>query len=476
MISAPPAPPADFRPKVTVYTPSRNYGRFLGKALSSIFAQTMPDWEVLVFLEGSEDESEQVATQYAMASPERVRIFRHEEPKGLQHCANTAIQEARGDFIVRLDADDFLDENALLVLSNYLERNPETALVYPNYFYVDEGGEIIDVDIRKKVGTEARVLDLPAHGACTMFRKRVLKTIGGYDEAINAQDGYDIWLSIVGRFPVANVSTPLFFYRQHGASLTRDESRILNAQSEIRAAHVQRGGRGDGKVRLKIAAVVGAKLDYPGMPGMALQEIGGRPLLNYTVDAAQQSGLFDEIIVTTDAEQVVDHCKATWPEIRAYVRPDGLSETSTKLEAVISEAVMRLEKSFTYFPDIVVFLNSNAPLRRGDHIRNAVNTLLLHNTDSVFSVYEDFDLHYLHGGNGLVPLSRERHMQLRIEREALYVDNRAVQAAWREVITETDFKGSRVGHFIMPMMNSFHIRSKDEFELVSRLIEHPLSS
>ena len=53
-----------------------------------------------------------------------------------------------------LDADDFLDENALLVLSHFLDHHSELGLVYPNYTYVDEHGTIIGTEYRKKIGTE----------------------------------------------------------------------------------------------------------------------------------------------------------------------------------------------------------------------------------------------------------------------------------------------------------------------------------
>lgn len=462
------------RPKVSVYIPSHNYGRFLGDAITSVFNQTMDDWEALIFIEGDQDDSEDVARHYAYLAPEKVRVFKHTPPKGLQYCANKAIQEARGDFVMRLDGDDYLDENALLVLSAYLEKHPDVALVYPNYFYVAENGDIIDVDIRKKIGEEVKVLDLPAHGACTMIRKRVLKAIGGYDENMKAQDGYDIWLSIVGRYPVANVSTPLFFYRQHSSSLSRDANLILSAQSKIRDVHASRNDNRQSPVEIKAIGLIGAKLSYPRLPGLALREIKGKPLLDYAIEAATGSGVFDRIVVSTDAPEVMDHCAQHHPDVLMLRRPEDLSDDFAKVEHIIHQAVEELEDVHDLHPDIVAFINSNAPLLTADHVKNALNTLLLHNTDSVVSVYEDMDFHYVHGALGLTPVSRDRHMQLRFERDALYADNRAIRIAWREAITKESFRGSRVGHFVMPMTHSYRIRTAEDFALVKSIIENIL--
>ena len=65
------------------------------------------------------------------------------------------------------------------------------------------------------------MLDLPAHGACTLFKIETLKKIGGYDEEFNCQDGYDVWLKIINNFKISNINKPLFYYRQHSSSLTK---------------------------------------------------------------------------------------------------------------------------------------------------------------------------------------------------------------------------------------------------------------
>ena len=57
------------------------------------------------------------------------------------------------------------------------------------------------------------------HGACTMFRTRALKNVGGYSEDANAQDGWDLWYKLAERIGAINIQTPVFYYRQHGKSM-----------------------------------------------------------------------------------------------------------------------------------------------------------------------------------------------------------------------------------------------------------------
>jgi len=98
---------------------------------------------------------------------------------GLPRVANMALKHAKGSYIIRLDADDVLDENILLVLSNYLDRYPDIAFVFPDYFLVDEQGGVIRYEGRQSVYTKNHLLDIPANGACTMIRKSVLNQLGG---------------------------------------------------------------------------------------------------------------------------------------------------------------------------------------------------------------------------------------------------------------------------------------------------------
>ena len=255
------------RPRVSVYIPCHHYGRFLDGAIRSVFDQTYRDWELIVIDDGSTDETQGVAQDWAVRHPDRVRVLRNPASRGLQACANMAIEAAIGDYVIRLDPDDFFDESALLVLATYLEEHPEVGLVYPNYTYVDEHGTYLGVEYRKKIGSEAKLLDLPSHGACTMVRKRLLKSVGGYDERYDAQDGHELWLKVLHRSQVANVSTPLFFYRQHSGSISRDEGRLLSARRQIKKGLASRQGGG---VSPRAVAIIPAKNTYRYFPNLVL--------------------------------------------------------------------------------------------------------------------------------------------------------------------------------------------------------------
>lgn len=460
------------RPGISVYIPCHRYGRYLKQAVESVLAQSRSDWELIIVDDGSEDETAAVAADYRARFPDRIRVFRNTKAQGLQVSANVAIEAARGDCILRLDADDFLDENALLVLGNYLDRHPDVALVYPNYIYVDEKGNHLGMEQRKRIGQEASLLDLPAHGAGSLIRKRVLKSLGGYDPQYKTQDGYELWLNLLHRYGVANVATPLFFYRQHPVSSSRDEGRLLDTRRRIKRDLVKRR---QGAVGLRVAAIVTAKNSYAALPNIALREVAGTPLIDYTLEAARGVKQIEGILVTTDDPRVVEHCQRI-PGIFSMLRPASLSSDRALEGEVAENAVRWLEQEQGIHPDVVVLLNIHAPLRRSEHIQEAIDTLILYNVDSVLSVYENYELQFVHGKNGLIPLNPAMHRQIRLEREALFVNNGAVRVLWRDLLRAQEVCGRKAGHMVMSREDSFQIKTPFDAWLIEQILLQRSSS
>jgi CMP-N-acetylneuraminic acid synthetase len=298
-----------------------------------------------------------------------------------------------------------------------------------------------------------------------LIRKRALKAVGGYSENRDAQDGYELWLKVLHRYPVGNVSTPLFFYRQHGNSMSTNEQHILGSRRRIKRGLVERNG---GAVKPRIVAVVPAKNTYAHLPNVVLAEFTGRPLIDYTLEAAQQSNVFETIFVSTDDPQVVEHC-ASFEGVLPFLRSPELSSPRTHLSQILYDAVHWLEEEYSIYADILVVLSLHSPLRRPEHIQQAIDTLLLYNVDNVISVYEDRDLHFTHGEYGLEPLNKGMLQRLRLEREALYVNNGAIYALWRDVVSENDLFGRKIGHVVMPLEESYQIKSSVDFQIVEQI-------
>ena len=97
-------------PLVTVYITNHNYGRYIEQAIQSVLRQTQRDFELIIIDDGSTDNSREVIERYA-EHRQVVTIF--QQNKGLNVTNNIALRAARGKYVMRLDADDYLDDHAL---------------------------------------------------------------------------------------------------------------------------------------------------------------------------------------------------------------------------------------------------------------------------------------------------------------------------------------------------------------------------
>src|SRR5262249_40570268 len=149
------------------------------------------------------------------------------------------------------------------------------------YFLVSADGEISGHVRRDKIDSDASLLDLPAHGAGTMVRRECFTEVGGYDESVDCQDGYDLWLKFFDRFKVYNVKLPLFYSRRPPVSLTTNAERILRARRTLKERAVaERYASG----LPPVLALIPVRHWSPFGEGWALRPLAGRPLLQYTFD------------------------------------------------------------------------------------------------------------------------------------------------------------------------------------------------
>ena len=294
------------KPLVTIYIPCGNYGRFLRQSVESVFTQLYTNWELIIIDEASTDDTAVISRDLCSRSPEKITFVQNKKSIGLQKIANNVLDVANGKYLVRLDADDWFDECALLLMVAKLEATPNVGLVYGNYFYTDPEGKTLGIERRWKIKNEDIGGHLPPHGACTMFRTRSLKAAGGYSEDISAQDGWELWYKLYQRVGAINLDIPLFYYRQHSSSLSRDSKRLLEARSRI-FDRISSNLEGDYKPT--VIAVIPVRESYPGFEGVPYKLHNGVSLLARAISEAATSDKISATIVSSESQEVLNYAE-----------------------------------------------------------------------------------------------------------------------------------------------------------------------
>ena len=320
---------------------------------------------------------------------------------------------ARGKYLMRLDADDYLDKNALKIMVDALEEDNQLGLVYPNYFIVDENENVLNYRVRIPT-QENNVKDNPAHGACTLIRKKFLVSIGGYDESYNCQDGYFLWINFFTKFKVKNIETPLFYYRRHNSNLTNNSERILTTRSKIISKYCDDNNINTGKI---IAIIPIRELKYE-IDDLALENINpSDTVLDYKIAEISKSKYISKIIVTTPDKSVISHLKnKNHKNVIPHFREPRLARMNSGLVETVNDVISKYGQS-SY--DAFVTFSIRFPLLKTLYIDNAVKSMYLFETDSVISVRKENNSFFRGSENGLQPII-EQDKFTKLEREDLY--------------------------------------------------------
>ena len=456
----------NFNSLVTIYIPCRNYGRFLRQSIDSVLSQLYTNWELFIVDENSEDSTIEIANEYANKYPDQIKFIKNDRPLGLQKIANKILGIAKGKYMIRLDADDWFDESALLLMVHKLEKNPKAGLVYGNYYYTDENGQLIGIENRHILVDEDSSGQLPPHGACTMFKTRSLKSSGGYSENVNAQDGWDLWFKLSKKIGAVNLNAPIFYYRQHGSSMSRDENRLLKARAKI---FDNIANKLDGSYSPKVLAVIPVKESYPNFDGVPYKKINGDSILQIAIINAMKSKSVTSVIVYSESDKVLEFSEKLEKEGRVPVHI-RLKRTKIKDASKIPIKDFMLSAANFYYnefnssPDILIFLSLHAINRRSNHIDEAINVLRISESDSVVSVQEEREPMFKHGLNGLKLINPGRFQNLTFEKERLYRFNGSLIATWFEILSNDNLFGDKISYIEMSTEDSTQVKSNSDFD------------
>lgn len=420
--------------------------------------QTYQSWELLLIDDGSTDSTAQVMNLYR--GDERVRIFRTENV-GLLRVANLALREARGEYIIRLDGDDVFDENILLVLQANLEQHPDAALAFPDYYLIDEFGEVFGHERRVKFYESNHLLDVPPHGACTLVRTAVLREIGGYDETLGAQDGFYLWRKVSEKYRAININLPLFYYRRHGKNLTRKVNKIAEARRQIK--------RDTRLVELDqcrpFTAVIPCRRNYDFHADLWRVEFDGQPLLQRALRACTSSKLFDHIVVTCDnpeAEAIAD--AAGDSRVRFSLREPKDTLRSRSIVPVLERLVREFDPEMK---GVTVLSKIQTPFISSDTLEEALFTLVTSDADCSIGVVELEVPVFRRSSFGLEAVAPRR--EITSDFDKLYAESRSVMCTRNRNFPRGSLTGPSVINFTVNPDEVFFIDTLRDYHVASAI-------
>lgn len=226
------------KPLVTVIIPTYNAGPYLRISVQSILDQTYSNLEILVYDDGSIDDS---MSSLDDIQDSRIRISRHDN-MGKSATLNRALDELTGEFYAVQDADDVSHPERIQRQLAVLQAEPDIAAVFCGHeLVIDDrcfAPRFREKD-RKACGADILSFRMPAHDPTGMFRVAMVGE-RRYETSLTVGEGLDFILRVGESYPLMVIGECLYSYRVHRNSLTKrvvpEERRRQLGQVYLRAA------------------------------------------------------------------------------------------------------------------------------------------------------------------------------------------------------------------------------------------------
>jgi glycosyltransferase involved in cell wall biosynthesis len=211
----------NLNPRVTVLIPLYNGEKYLRETLDSVVNQDYDRWELLVVNDGSTDTGPEIVKEYIAKDKKRIRMINNQGQKGIVGALNTGINEARGEFIARLDSDDICLPNRLSAQIKFMDSNQDVDVAGS---WVELFGAINGVVKKMETSYQKIRATMLFHGVIyhpsVIFRThafRIHKIF--YDYEFQFSEDYELWSRISEDIKIVNIPQVLLKYRVHNTNV-----------------------------------------------------------------------------------------------------------------------------------------------------------------------------------------------------------------------------------------------------------------
>ena len=223
-------------PLISVVVPIHNGAQWLDQTLASLFAQTYPEFEIILVDDASKDSLRHVLESF---HDSRLRVVHLPQNLGVSAARNRGIELARGDFIAFCDADDLCQPQRLERQLAFLQQHPDIGLCGSAFtcFDTQERETVVnpasDEEIRKTLMLRS------CFGLSTIMARAEIFKSTRFDESLAVAEDYDLWTRLAtSGVRLANLPQSLLRYRWHSQQASRHKSAPLDqATRKIRGRY-----------------------------------------------------------------------------------------------------------------------------------------------------------------------------------------------------------------------------------------------
>jgi glycosyltransferase involved in cell wall biosynthesis len=213
----------------SVIVPAFNSELFIGRCLRSLLNQSVNNdtYEIIIIDDGSTDRTSYAITQFCDPYESLIKVLTNEKNIGLPASLNKGILSAKGEYIVRVDSDDYVSSHFIEFLTYYLDSNLNADAVACDYVTMDDNENIIS---RFDSST------MPV-GCGIMFHKHQLIDCGLYDPEFLCHEEREFRFRFEKKYNIEHLRLPLYRYREHENSITKNNELMQQYKKKLISKH-----------------------------------------------------------------------------------------------------------------------------------------------------------------------------------------------------------------------------------------------
>lgn len=206
----------DCLPQISVIMGIYNCASTLSEAVTSILNQTITDWELIMCDDGSTDNTYHIALLLARKYPQKIKLLKNAENKGLNFTLNKCLSVAQGKYIARMDGDDKCKPDRFKKELDAFKKYPHISIVSTAMEYFDENGVWGCVYHPEQVTKKDFLYGTPFCHAPCMVKRSAINSVSGYSESkwfLRVED-YHLWIKLYAKgYKGINLKEPLYSMR-----------------------------------------------------------------------------------------------------------------------------------------------------------------------------------------------------------------------------------------------------------------------
>jgi len=211
-------------PEISVIIPVFNHEKFIGRALRSILDQSIDrnKFEIIVINDCSNDTSKTIISKFS----ENIKYLENKKNMGLPYSLNEGIKKAKGQYMVRLDSDDYVNKKYLETLYDFLNWNDKFDAVSCDYFVVDDAEKVLNRG-------DSSVDPI---GCGIMFKIDKLINLGLYNPNFLLHEDKELMSRFKKKkYNLHNIKLPLYRYRKHSHNITNNKKKSKKFYKKLKS-------------------------------------------------------------------------------------------------------------------------------------------------------------------------------------------------------------------------------------------------